>query len=57
MLSEEKRTKTEQSPQRNSSILMSSQDITLLLHRVINSRGDLVSDSPKHVYDFFIKSQ
>ena len=35
MLSEEKRTETEQWLERNWSILMSSQDITLLLYPVV----------------------
>ena len=48
MLSEEKKN-------RNSSIIMLSQDITLLLYPVVSSRGDLVSALLKHVYDFLIK--
>ena len=34
---------------------MSSQDVTLLLYLVVNSHGDLVSASFKHVYNFSYK--
>ena len=39
---------------RNSSVLMSSQDITLLLYPVISSSGELVPASFKHVYTIFL---
>ena len=43
------------SEEKTKSILISSQDIMLLLYPLISSRGVLVSASFKHVYDFFIK--
>ena len=41
--------------ERNQSILMPSQDLTLFLYPMIRGRGDLVSPSVKNVYKFLTK--
>ena len=55
MLTEGKRTKTEQWLERNWSMLMLSQDVMLLLYPMIDSLGYLVSDSSKQVCNFLLK--
>ena len=54
MLSEQKNPKNK-NQQLIITMLMSSQDVTLLLYNVISSRRDLVLVSFKHVYNYLIK--
>ena len=41
--------------ERNQSVLMPSQDLTLLLYPMIRGRRDLVSPSVKNVYKFLTR--